>query len=959
MIKSNPAGHLAPNRELLSARDQFKKNIAAVISPKTQYNLKNARSYFEEHLSVGDYYSEGQSIHGMWAGKGSEMLGLRGVVTRDAFLRLCDNLHPSTGKNLTQRRKTVRRGISENGKDRDEANRRVFYDFTISPPKSVSVLALIGSDRRIVQSHHRAVSIALRELESFASTRIRQAGQLTDRETGNVVAAVFRHDTSRSLDPHLHSHCIVFNATRDPVEKRWKALQNFDMLRAQKYVENVYYHALARDLIGFGYRIENHPRGDFRVLGVGRALDEKFSKRHEEIDAKTNELLIREPGKAGANLAAIRENIAHNERSRKIKDIVPTELRKLWNDQLSDEDRSAVVAVVSEAKGHRKSPAVAKVDEALEWAEEHLFDRKSVVQEHELWRHALEHERGCDMPCEEIRAATERREYIRDEANSHKVTTRETLMREWRILELVKQGRQSFDSLNANHIIAETTLDADQRAAVATILSSRDFVTLFRGGAGTGKSYALREVSRGLENAGFPVVVVAPQRQQVMFLAKDGFADVRTVAEFLARGQMSSGSVVILDEAGQLGAKQMLELLTFVRENGSRVIASGDTRQHGAVAASDALRAIEKYAGLEAAELKTIRRQDPRHAADATEREFIEQYRLAVKDAAAGKIEESFNRLEDRGAVVSCSIADQQAKLTEEYLRLASGHHSTVVVAQTWSEIHKVNSAVRAALKMHDLLGGDEKTVTALEKVDLSDAQKRDARFYQPGFLVALNRDCARFRKGRCGTFVAVTRKGVVLQVEDQIGTVPLNRVDRLTICRPHELALAAGDRLQLKANARTADGRRLVNGELVTVTRVDKDGGVALQDGRVLGINYRQFVRGYAVTSYASQGKTVDYVLFSDSAVKAATNRQQWYVTISRGRKGIRIFTSDKEQLRENAARSGDRELALDLVKRVSVPTRVNRSHAAQVAIACRRWFVRIMQTRRAAQTQREGVAL
>ena len=250
------------------------------------------------------------------------------------------------------------------------------------------------------------------------------------------------------------------------------------------------------------------------------------------------------------------------------------------------------------------------IDEALEWAEEHLFDRKSVVQEHELWRHALEHARGCDMPCEEIRAATERREYIRDEANSHKVTTRETLMREWRILELAKEGRQRFQPLNANHVIAEMTLDADQRVAVTTIFASRDFLTLFRGGAGTGKSYALREVSRGLENAGFPVVVVAPQRQQVMDLAKDGFADVRTVSEFLTRARMRSGSVVILDEAGQLGAKQMLELLKFVWENGGRVIASGDTRQHGAVAASDALRAIEKYAGLKAAELTTIRRQE-------------------------------------------------------------------------------------------------------------------------------------------------------------------------------------------------------------------------------------------------------------------------------------------------------------------------------------------------------------
>lgn len=939
-------------------RDQFKKKITAVISPKTQYNLKNARSYFEEHLSVGDYYSEGQSIHGLWAGKGAETLGLRGSVTRDSFLRLCENLHPGSGKKLTQRRKTIRREISDKEKDREEANRRVFYDFTISPPKSVSILALIGSDGRIVEAHHRAVSVALRELESFASTRIRRAGQFADRETGNVIAAVFRHDTSRSLDPHLHSHCIVFNATHDPVEKRWKALQNFDMLRAQKYVENVYYYELARDLIGFGYQIQNHPRGDFRVRGVEPTLDETFSKRHEEIDAKTKEFLVRDPGKANANLAAIRENIAHSERSRKMKDIGLPQLRKLWNDQLSDEDRSAVSSAVSDAKGPRRSPVASDINEALEWAEEHLFDRKSVVQEHELWRHALEHARGCNVPCEEIRAATERRGYIRDEGNSRKVTTRETLMREWKILELAKDGRQQFEPLNANHIIAETTLDAEQSAAVTAILSSRDFLTLFRGGAGTGKSYALREVFRGLVDARLAVVVVAPQRQQVTDLAKDGFPNAQTVSEFLTRRRMLSGSVAIVDEAGQLGAKQMLELLRFVRENGGRVIASGDTRQHGAVEASDALRAIEKYAGLNAAELTAVRRQDPRRATDAPEREFIEQYRLAVKDAAAGNIEESFNRLEEHGAVVSCSIADQQAKLTEEYLRLASGNHSTVVVAQTWSEIRKVNSAVRAALKTHDLLGGDEKTVTALEKVDLSDAQKRDARFYQPGFVVALNRDCARFRKGQCGTFVAFTRKGVVLLVDDRIGTVPLNRVDRLTVCRPHELALAGGDRLQLKANARSADGRRLVNGELVTVTRVDKDGGVALQDGRVLGTNYRQFVRGYAVTSYASQGKTVDYVLFSDSAVRAATNRQQWYVTISRGRKGIRIFTSDKEQLRENATRSGDRELALDLAVRVSGPYRARRSRTAKVAIACRRWFIRIMQTRRAAQTHQEAVA-
>jgi hypothetical protein len=94
---------------------------------------------------------------------------------------------------------------------------------------------------------------------------------------------------------------------------------------------------------------------------------------------------------------------------------------------------------------------------------------------------------------------------------------------------------------------------------------------------------------------------------------------------------------------------------------------------------------------------------------------------------------------------------------------------------------------------------------------------------------------------------------------------------------------------------------------------------------------HYRQFLRGYAVTSYGSQGKTVDHVLFSDSAVRAASNAQQWYVTISRGRKSVRIFTPDKLELHHAIMRSGDRELALDLasnrVRRYGVRHQILRS--------------------------------
>ena len=885
-----------------------------MLSPKTQYNLKNAREYFEEHLCAGDYFSEGQRIRGQWFGKGAEALGLRGDVGRDEFLALCENHHPQTGESLTQRRKNLRHELDENGDERNVANRRVFYDFTLSPPKSVSIAALAGGDGRIIEAHGRAVCIAMGELEQFAATRVRRGGGFSDRETGNVAGAMFHHDTSRALDPHLHSHCILFNATHDAVEGRWKALQNYGMLRAQKYVENVYYHELARALIGFGYEIENHRRGDFELKGISPALREKFSKRHAEIDEKARTLLAKQPEKASGNVAEIREHIAHDERSRKIKNVGREKLLSLWKQQMTKGELAELDRLLA-GNGRRSKAQTHDAAAALSWAEDHLFDRRSVVNEHELWRHALEFARGSKMEIFALKSLAAKRDYLRDENQPRKLTTREVLGREWDILQVAKNGTGQHQPFNEKHVAADS-LDEEQRRAVGHILRSTDFLTLFRGAAGTGKSFALREVLRGLESAGHAVHVIAPQRQQVIDLELAGFTGAQTVSEFLARKSMLSGGVVIVDETGQLGAKQMQALLGCVKENGGRIICSGDTRQHGAVEASDALRAIEKYSGLKAAELTAIRRQDPARAATSEERSFIEEYKQAVQEASAGLAMESFDRLERQGAVVECGTEEQQERLASHYLALARNGESTVVVAQTWSEIRKVNESVRDALKRAGLIGAEEHAIMTLETVDLTDAQKRDARSYEPDSVLVFNRDTSGFRKGQHGRLIAMTGDALVVEAEDRIREIPFARLARLTVCRERETPVAVGNRLQLKANAKTRDGRPLANGELVTVARIEADGRIVLQDGRALERSYRQFVRGYAVTSYASQGKTVDYVLFSDSAVQAATNRQQWYVTISRGRKGVRIFTADKEQLRENIARSGERELALDLTR-------------------------------------------
>jgi ATP-dependent exoDNAse (exonuclease V) alpha subunit len=141
-------------------------------------------------------------------------------------------------------------------------------------------------------------------------------------------------------------------------------------------------------------------------------------------------------------------------------------------------------------------------------------------------------------------------------------------------------------------------------------------------------------------------------------------------------------------------------------------------------------------------------------------------------------------------------------------------------------------------------------------------------------------------------------------------------------------MTVAAGDRLQLKFNGQSKEGHAITNGELVTVRGVAADGSLTVEDDRLtvktLSPEQRLFNRGYAVTSYASQGKTVDTVLMADAACRAATNRNQWYVAISRGRKRVIVFTDNKAELRVAIEQSGDRGLALEM--KVSAPESSHR---------------------------------
>lgn len=887
-----------------------------MLKSKSQLSLRNAKSYFREHLSAGDYYAEGQKVNGEWFGLGAEKLGLKGAVKESDFLALCEGLNPITGQRLTARKNTNRCDG-----DKVVANRRVFYDFTISPPKSVSVVAYLQDDR-ILALHDRAVRHAMTELEKLAETRVRKSGQRGERSTGNILAATFRHDTSRELDPHLHTHCVVMNATFDSVETRWKALEVQRMYRAQKFAENLYYHELCRGLRSLGYEIENNTR-DFEIKNVPRSVIDRFSKRHQQIDADAAKELEREGNEVDVN--TVRSRVAHDNRRRKVKRAAPDRLRRSWHAQLTKEEAKALSALKPKPTPARQ----ADVPGIVTWTDEHLFERRSVVRDDELLSTALAHGRGEDFDLAELRAAIDQRGYVRQETTG-KLTSPDVLRCEFEIVVAAHDGRGCYDEFNPNYQPA-ATLSAEQKAAAERILGSCDFITLFRGGAGTGKSFTLKEINRGLADAGHHVVALAPQRQQVRDLQADGLR-AETLAHFLQIKQLPRGAVVMLDEAGQVGGRQLRDLIREVQASDGRIILSGDTRQHGAVAASDALRAIEKHSGLKPAVIHTIRRQDPKLAGTAKERRSIRSYRAAVRAAAQGNIAESFARLDRLGCIRECAADERRDILAAEYVAAVARNEKALVVAQTRDEVQAVNDAIRYQLRSTGRIGEGTK-LTTFQPLDLGEAEKRDQRFYQPGQYACFLQRYGRYAKGDLCEITGANEHGVVLIKNGRQSTLSYGYTNRLVVAAASQMEVASGDRLQLKLNGRSREGAALNNGELVTVRGIGKNGALIVEDDagvkKTLAPSQCVLTRGYAVTSYGSQGKTVDTVLLSDAANRAATNAQQWYVTISRGRKRIVIFTSDKDALSADVERAGGRELALDLKPKISSATAQNQRQA------------------------------
>jgi hypothetical protein len=390
---------------------------------------------------------------------------------------------------------------------------------------------------------------------------------------------------------------------------------------------------------------------------------------------------------------------------------------------------------------------------------------------------------------------------------------------EQQAIKYIDDTRNTCAALNPRFVPA-AHLSKEQKEAVTSILTTRDRVFSFRGVAGSGKTTTLREVQRGLNEAGQTVFAVTPTASAARMLRGEGFAQATTVEDFLRNAEKRGGlrnAAVICDEAGLKSNRQGAELLGLAQKHEMRVLLVGDVRQHVSVEAGDFLRVLETHSQLGRCRVEQIHRQ--REAA----------YRGAVERMAAGDVRGGLAAL-DRLSWIKESQSNYLEKAAADYLRLTHNGKQLdrcLAVSFTWEENRRFTDAIRSGLKERGVLPAEGTRLTVYESLRWTGQQKKDWRRYEPGqvvtFAPSANRPAASAR------VVRVDNKNVIVVSARKEMTLNLRRVDSFDVALPRQIEVAPGDKVLIRANDKKLG---LINGQVLMVDGIAPDGMLLTREG-------------------------------------------------------------------------------------------------------------------------------
>jgi len=892
-----------------------------MLSLRAHTSSKDVLSYYK----VTDYYlasdrSPDQVAN--WQGAGAEKLGLSGAVGRVDFRALLEGRLPD-GTQLG----TVRSGQLEH---------RPSWDMTFSAPKSVSVMALVAGDQRLLDAHDQAVKTALAFVESrIAETRIREDGEVRRETTNNLIVATLREDTSRARDPQLHSHNVVMNATQSS-DGQWRSLDGYAFFGAQREIGQVYRNELALRAQALGYQIVQGKGGTFELAGVPRDVLEAFSGRSAQIEAA----LATQGLDRQSATAAQKDMLAIATRDGK-QELTARQLRGEWQVRASALGFDANALQTHALREALSSPTPGRMDAAaalaVESAMAKLGERESIFTAGQLRQEALQAAVGkASLPDIEraMTRAVERAHLIPRGTAHHgreiaAYATRAGIETESRMLAAELSGRNAARELlserNAHRVVAQHELRSEhrwtqgQRLAAATLLSSRNYVNAVQGYAGTAKTTTvIQSMAHVAWLQDYRVIAMAPTASAAETLGQAIGKPSITVSRHLMALDSKlplSGKpqLWIVDEASMLSAKQTAALLDGAKAAGARVLLVGDVQQLGSVDAGAAFRQLQD-AGMKTVVLDEIVRQNNEYAKES------------VYAAIRGDAKAALAAIERSGGQVKelAEVEDRHATMAKEYAALTLMDRSrTLVLDPSRAGREQLTRAIRAELKRDGTLRGDATHVSTLEDLRLTREDAKHAYSYQAGDQVRFRSDYANgIAKGSYYTVTTVDAQRGVVQLASPSGKtidwLP-GKVGSSTVeaYSTVQREVQVGDRIAWTKN-NSAAGR--VNGHSAEVVSIRANGQITVKDRAgthtldPAQAKDTHFRHDYVKTVHAAQGQTADRVMVNAESFRAnLLNERSFYVAISRAREDIRVYTDSTNELtRGIEERTGEKATAL-----------------------------------------------
>jgi conjugative relaxase-like TrwC/TraI family protein len=652
--------------------------------------------------SLDDYYTGAGEASGVWAGIGAERLGLSGVVTADDLRAVLAGIAPGTG-GLTPDGGTVRPHV-----------RRVpGFDLTFKAPKSVSVLYGVSDDPRvqhaIVDAGEVAARAALGWLEREAihvrrgsgnaallndlaarDPEAAEAARLRVVPASGVVAAMFRHRTSRAGDPLLHWHTLVANMAEGP-DGRWTALHGADLYRAVRAAGEVFQSVL-RDELGERLGVEWRPgRHVPEIAGIPQGLLDQFSKRSKEIEdwlANTGT-----PADAAGRQAAVlatRRNKPEVEHER---------FDAAWK---AEAETFGWGPAEAEALLLSHTPrTVSQVDDAWVAAlardlTEHdsTFTRNDIVQ-----AVSARLDSGASIGHVErtVAAVLASTHVVPVGDNEGRWTSRALLDVERRLLNTATGSVGSRPPTDPA-IVAATlarfpTIGDDQHAAVVRLTKSSDAVSVLVGPAGTGKTFTLDAIRVVYETAGYRVIGAAPSARAAHELEAGAQIPSATIHRLLnswSRGfdLPDRTTVLVIDESAMAGTRDLEAIVTATVRAGGRVLLVGDHHQLPEVTAGGGFAALATGRVVTVAELTVNRRQ------------HHEWERAALGELRDGHVAKAVAAYRDHGRVdIAADRTTMLDTAVSRWIAATQTGLNPVLLAGTNATVDALNQNVRRHLQ--------------------------------------------------------------------------------------------------------------------------------------------------------------------------------------------------------------------------------------------------------------------